>query len=408
MSQGPSFDPHGYCLVLAPHLEYPARNGADITLDKMWPAFSYFVPRVDIVAKNTIRRYVDGLMVEETEYHNPRISRSFAGLKTLIKRSHYLLEKNLTPEFRTTARRYLSNPEYKTVVMSFISTTPVLPPERDDPRLLCVETHNDELKFFGQLGAASRSPATKMIARVSVGWLNRFLSSRSACRFLFLHVSEADRIGYLRVAPTHKSLIMPIGVDEHRDEIDQYPTHTTIGKIRLLFVGSLSGQQNFDALRWFAARFYPALKDSLGDGLVVDVVGSNPTRRVASLCQSLGWNLFSNVSDQQLSGFYRASTFSLLPFPYTAGVKLKLLETLAAGTPCLASELLANEIGILPYPCLISNDPVEWVNHVQLVRAAGISRHERAALAEFTRDRTWRSVAGTLFHTLTEKSQNAG
>jgi glycosyltransferase involved in cell wall biosynthesis len=384
------------------------RNGADITVDRMWPAFSNFVSGVDIVGKNTIRRYVAGVEVAETTYRNPHISRSAAGLRTLINRSHYLLEKNLTPEFRAVARKYLAKPEYKTVVVSYISTTPVLQVGRHDVRLLCVETHNDELKFFDQLGAANRSPLRKMTARNSVGWLTRFLSSDAARNFLFLHVSETDRLGYLRVAPAHKSLIMPIGVDQHRDDIDQYPDHTLIGQVHLLFVGSLSGQQNFDALRWFATRFYPALKNNLGEGLVVDVAGSNPTRQVTTLCQSLGWRLHSNVSDQELMNLYRASTFSLLPFPYTAGVKLKLLETLAAGIPCLAGEVLAHEIGSLPYPCLVSNSPVEWVNHVQLVRTAGISRDERVALAEFTRHRSWRSVAGTLFHSLSEWSQNGG
>jgi glycosyltransferase involved in cell wall biosynthesis len=394
MSQVPPFDPDGACLVLAPHLEYPVRNGADITVDRMWPAFSNFVSAVVIVGKNTIRRYVAGVCVDESSYRNPHIPRSTAGLRSLINRSRYLLEKNLTPEFRATARKYLAKPEYKTVVASFVSTTPVLQASRDDERLLCVETHNDELQVYRQLAAASRNPLRKMVASVSVDWLSRFLSSDAARKFLFLHVSEADRLGYLRVAPTHKSLIMPIGVDDHRDDMDQYPAHTIIGQIHLLFVGSLSGQQNFDALRWFGTRFYPVLKNNLVEGLVVDIAGSNPTRRVTTLCQSLGWRLHSNVSDQELMNLYRASTFSLLPFPYTAGVKLKLLETLAAGIPCLAGEVLAHEIGSLPFPCLISNSPLEWVDHVQLVRASGISREQRVALAEFTRHRYLASRCG--------------
>jgi len=31
-----TLDPTGPCPVLAPHLEYPTRNGADILIDRKW------------------------------------------------------------------------------------------------------------------------------------------------------------------------------------------------------------------------------------------------------------------------------------------------------------------------------------------------------------------------------------
>ncbi len=402
MRQLPSFDPSGPCLVLAPHLDYPVRNGADITVDRMWPAFSRFVPLVDIVGKNTIRRYVDGVLVDDAFYDNRHIGRSVAGLRCLMNRSHYLLEKNLTSEFRAAAHEHLAKPEYRTIIMSYISTAAVLGAGRFDGRLLCVETHNDELELFNHLAAASRSPLTKMVVSTSVAWLTSLLSSNEARNLLFLHVCEADRRGYLKIAPDHMSRIMPIGVDEHLADINQYPAHTIIEAIHLMFVGSLSVKQNLDALRWFGTRFYPLLRRSIGESLEVSVVGSNPTREVITLCQSFGWTLRHDVSDRELANLYRSSTFSLLPFPYTSGVKLKLLETLAAGIPCLSSKVVADEIGSLPYPCLVSDSPLEWVDHVQHVRRAGIRRDERLSLAEYTRDRSWDSVAATLFRALAE------
>ena len=55
-----NFDPTSPCLVLAPHLEYPLRNGGDILIDKKWSRLSEYVRFVDIIGKNTITRYENG------------------------------------------------------------------------------------------------------------------------------------------------------------------------------------------------------------------------------------------------------------------------------------------------------------------------------------------------------------
>ncbi|MCC6503780.1 MAG: hypothetical protein IT362_11695, partial [Deltaproteobacteria bacterium] len=41
-------------LVIAPHLEYPTRNGGDLLIDRRWAEFSRYVPFVDIVGKCTV------------------------------------------------------------------------------------------------------------------------------------------------------------------------------------------------------------------------------------------------------------------------------------------------------------------------------------------------------------------
>src|SRR5918992_2635495 len=87
-----SFDPTSPCLVLAPHLEYPVRNGGDILIDKKWSRLSEYVPYVDIIGKDTITRYESGRLVKSVHYTNTHVSRALAAFNTLAKRSHYLLE----------------------------------------------------------------------------------------------------------------------------------------------------------------------------------------------------------------------------------------------------------------------------------------------------------------------------
>jgi glycosyltransferase involved in cell wall biosynthesis len=301
-----------------------------------------------------------------------------------------------------TARSYLSKPEYKIVVFSYISTAGMLLAWADsNGRQLYIVTQNDELELFNHLRATSRNPLSRVVASTSIRWLRSFLSSNWD-RFVFLHVSEEDRRGYLDVAPKHVSHIMPVGVDERPGALAKHPSRSLIDRVRLLFVGSLGIKQNVDALRWFSERFYPTLRGSLAGDLEVNVVGSAPGRDVVALCKAMSWNLFPDVSERELDKFYMSATFALLPFPYTTGVKLKLLEALSYGVPVLATAVLVKETSTLSYPCLTSDQPFEWLGRAEEVRRAGITSSQRLALASHVREWSWDAVAKNLFLTLSK------
>jgi glycosyltransferase involved in cell wall biosynthesis len=395
-------------LVLAPHLEYPARNGGDILIDKKWSRLSVYVPFVDIIGKDTITRYEGGRLVKSVHYTNTHVSKTMAAFSTLAKRSHYLLEKNVTKSFMEKAQLYLAKPEYKTVVCSFIWTAAAV---TDAPEieggLYCVETHNDEIEWFENLRRSSTNPLAKLTAYFSEKWAWSFLNKHGS-DFVFFHVSKADQEGYLRRFPDHRSYVVPTGVDEVSRELPWQEDLVPSGKVRLLFVGALGVKINLDAIEFFKEDFYPLLKGGLGGDLEVLVVGSNPSDKVSRLCREMGWMLYPDVSDEELRRLYRTSTFSILPFRYTAGSKLKLLHSLANGVPYLATLALRDQIEEVVYPCLISGDPEEWLDHIQKVRRKGITNGDRAALMNHARKYSWASVARQTFQLLSHGAYSVG
>ena len=397
-----NFDPSRPCLGLAPHLEYPVRNGADILIDKKWARLSEYVPFVDIIGKDTITRYENGRVIRRLRYPNRHVSKIRASLNTLAKRSHYLLEKHMTRGFLEKAQLYLAKPEYKTVVCSFIWTAAILDKTSNiEDRLLCVETHNDELKWFENLRRSSTNPLVKLTAYFSERWARCFLDTHRTS-FLFFHVSKADQEGYLERFPGHKSFVVPIGVDIVPDVLPWRADLVPSSKVRLLFVGSLGVKINLDALEFFREAFYPVLKESLAGDLEVLVVGSNPSGKVTRICRDMGWRLYSNVSDEELKHLYRMSTFSILPFRYTTGSKLKLLDSLANGVPYLATLEMRDQVEEILYPCLISSDPKEWLHHVRKVTRDGITSGERVALVDYARKHSWTAVARRTFQLLSQ------
>lgn len=395
------FDATSPCLVLAPHLEYPLRRGADILIGRKYAHFSKYVPFVDIVGKDTITRYRNGKAVESTTYANRYISKNRAGVNTLVKRSHFWLEQVVTKPFQEIAKLHYSKPEYGMVLFSGIWTASILDTTpRIQGRLHCVETHNDELKWFKNLRSSSTNPLAKAVAYFSERWARDFLRKHER-DFLFFHVSKADQEGYRENFPDHTSYVVPIGEEEVPDKAfeevaDMVPFET----VRLIFVGSLGVTINVHAVKVLEGEFFPLLKGGLNEELEVLIVGSNPSKEVIKACRHRGWKLHRDVSDEELERLYRISTFSVLPFHYTTGSKLKLLNSLAHGTPYLATSVLHDQTQEVPYPCLISDDPNAWLHRILEIKKRGISREERIALLSYTKSQSWPVVARYVFDLL--------
>ena len=218
--------------------------------------------------------------------------------------------------------------------------------------------------------------------------------------FLYVHVSKTDRDGYLRVVPFHTSIVIPVGVEEENLDVSCVEQVGLFEKVSLLFVGSLSVEMNFDALKLFAEKFYPLLKEELGSDLEVLVVGSNPSKEVQKLCSKLAWSLFPDVSDKHLRYLYSISMFSILPFKYATGGKLKLLKSMANGVPYLGTPVLCDHPEKVIYPCGVSSDPKEWLMHIRTIRKRGITEGERMALIDYAKEKSWSSVAYNMFQSL--------
>ena len=123
------------------------------------------------------------------------------------------------------------------------------------------------------------------------------------------------------------------------------------------------------------------------------VAGSDPSDRVVDLCTDHGWSLRPNLSDAILDELYGESTFTLMPFSYATGAKLKLLASLAHGVPYLATGVLKIDDGLDVPPSVSSDDPAVWGEAIRDVVESGISGEQRQALAGAAGPFSWqRSV----------------
>lgn len=385
-------------LVLAPHLEVPARQGDNILVERSARAFSTHLPAVDVVAKDQVMRYAAGRVVRQVSFANDFRPPKEAGMLTLIRGSAYLVERFLTPAFHEVACERLRRPEYGSVWYSYIETSSVREGVSTHPnRFEAIWTHNDPFKWFRTLQEATRNPLKKAVAWQSRRW-HRWHGAQTR-DLLHLHVTEADRVGYEQEVGARPGLVVPVGTD--LPTLADVPPRLAGAPPILLFVGTLSVQTNADALAHLAARFAPALQAKLGDALKVRVIGSRPTPAVRALCEREGWSLHADVSDDELARHYAKATCAVLPFAYATGAKLKLLGALAHGVPVAATSAVGAQIpqGARDL-CLASDDPDAWGDHVHRLAERGLDMKDRARLQGTAELYSWDSIVERLVASL--------
>lgn len=389
-------------LLLAPHLRLPARNGADVYVDGLARGLSRLSGEASVLGATELVSYADGSIIERRPIVNPMRSRTEAVARTLVRSSHYFLERFVTPRYIAHTREALESGRYSSAIYSFLTTAHI----GELIGIGCREavlTHNDEFKWFDDLERHSSNPLFRRIARNSTEWLQACLERRQHDLDL-LHVTAEDLAGWARRFPAHRGHVVPIGVDVADRPA---PALTANQPVRLLFVGALSVQMNYDAIAHFEQRYWPVLRQALGAALQMVVVGSDPPSRVRALVQRAGWTLRPNVSDAELDKLFSSATFSVLPFAYATGAKLKLLKSLSYGVPVLTTTALEAQRELLAPPSLMSDEPATWAHHIARVRAEGIARPSREAMMASALRHSWVASARALLASLNDPEADA-
>jgi glycosyltransferase involved in cell wall biosynthesis len=376
-------------IIIAPHLEFPSRNGADIYIERIGCYLSIYRAPVIILGENTLTRYEKGAIISQSDFSNRLRTKTWAAIRTLVLRSHYLLEKYLTSAYRKKAMELVQeNPEAIIVYSSISSGSLALA-----KKTAFIVTQNDEIAFYRKQQAFTKNPLQKMVATFSEKWLLSFLSN-SRNDHIYIHITDADQKAYSNFIPKHRSIIVPAGVDCRPSVIFVPSLHKTI---HLLFCGSLSVKMNLDALLFFKDKFWGLLKECFHENIDVWIAGSHPTSSVINLCKNQGWALHSDISDDDLNSLYAAATFGILPFEYSDGAKIKLLNCLAAGLPVLATNSVKTKSEQDFPPNLFSNDPNNWLDHLQKYQERGDEfLSGRIACQKFSVQYSWLKIAEKL------------
>lgn len=240
-----------------------------------------------------------------------------------------------------------------------------------------LDAHNIEHRIIGQNRINCSNPLKKMLYAIEERKL-KALEERAwrECNLCFT-VSENERAAIATTLGNDDKLIAMVGIDLSRFE---FLPKQSVG-LRLLFVGGLNYHPNLDSADYLLREIFPLIRASLPE-VRLDIVGHELWRVEGLLPENSGVALHENVPE--ILPWFRGADLLVVPLRFGAGIRIKILEAMAAGLPVVTTskgcEGLVVEHG---RELLVADDQESFASEV--VRLLG--DHElRRALAENARN----------------------
>ena len=298
--------------------------------------------------------------------YRPRGARARLGLFSSQPRS--LFDAH-SPELARLVEPTVRERQIDLVIASELDMLPYARQQRLAPRLvedLEVTTYRDQLEP-GRSGAARlRALLTWLKLRA---YLRRVLPDFAAVtvvsqREQALLEGLAPAYGRISLIPNAVALSAYVGLSVQ-------PEPRT-----LVFAGSLRYSANYDAVAYFLDRIYPLILSELPD-VKLRITGSTDGVDLAALAGQPGLELTGYVED--IRSLVAASWASIVPLREGSGTRLKILESMALGTPVVSTTKGAEGLDVTDgQDILLADDPAEFARRlVSLLR----SRAERDRLA---------------------------
>lgn len=163
---------------------------------------------------------------------------------------------------------------------------------------------------------------------------------------LFVSAPEAEL--FRRLAPESGPKIghFSNGVDtDYFSPEQQHANPFATSERALVFTGAMDYWPNIDAVKWFAAEVFPALRLRFADARFY-IVGSRPAAAVQALAEQPGVVVTGTVPD--VRPYIAHAAAAVAPLRVARGVQNKVLEAMAMATPVVVSPQALEGIDAVP------------------------------------------------------------
>lgn len=149
--------------------------------------------------------------------------------------------------------------------------------------------------------------------------------------------------------------LLPNGVDQHA-----FAPRTETTDAELLFVGNMSYSPNIMAAKILAREILPRVRETRPECRLL-IAGTTPTRAVRRLENDsvtvTGW-----IDD--IAGCYARSRVFVAPMVAATGIQNKLLQAMAAGVPCVTTEMANQALGADSSEVILARTPSEFAKAI--------------------------------------------
>ncbi len=136
-----------------------------------------------------------------------------------------------------------------------------------------------------------------------------------------------------------RAWVLPNGVDDALMELPAIARE----KNHLVFVGTMNYWPNEQAMLYFHREILPLIRARIPD-VVLSVVGLKPPPSIRALHD--GKHVFVHADVPEVAPYVQRATLSIVPLRVGGGTRLKILESLALGTPVVSTTIGAEGLDL--------------------------------------------------------------
>jgi glycosyltransferase involved in cell wall biosynthesis len=330
-------------------------------------------------------------------YPEPPVATSgWRSMPALFSARPRSIRQSFSADFQRAVSTAAREREYDVIIAATVATAHYALPQRAPVKLF----EEAEISLLESYVDVQSTSSRKLRATLACRKLARYVAQLSDSFDIVTAVSqrELEKLELWAGRSVPNGRVAPNGVAAELLERPAVPRRPN----SLIYAGALTFDANLDAVRWFLEECYPLIRTAVPD-VTFTVTGSTKGVDLSALQTDESVHFSGWVEDVQ--ALVAEQTLSVVPLRLGGGTRLKILESMAVGTPVVATakgaEGLAVEDGV---HLAIADDAQEFANAV--VRLLG-NDDERSRYAQAGRElvaahHTWPAIADDLLGAVRE------
>lgn len=319
---------------------FPPVDGTAIAMSNLTRGLIKNGAQIDLLAMNTYKQYC---IKENQELFEKEVGsytlvdidiriKAIDAFKNLFTKESYNISRFVSDDFQKRLITYLEENQYDVVLFDSLFTAPYVDLVKSKHSGLIVHrSHNVEFCIWENLAKNEKNLLRKTYLNFLSRRLKKFELSVLTSFDLIATISEADHNTYKRNGVKTNLYHLPFGIN-----LSDYTVSKPTGnqRLKLYHVGSMNWIPHQEAFRWFFDFVWSRLSH-LEDSLELHLAGTAMPNWIKEKASA---NVF--ISDGYVEGneFSKDKDLLIVPSFSGSGIRIKIIEAMAAGKPIITTD----------------------------------------------------------------------
>ncbi|MFA8343606.1 MAG: glycosyltransferase family 4 protein [Rhodothermaceae bacterium] len=397
-------------LQIAPQIPYPVVDGGKIAIYGVTKSLMELGHKVDFIGYRK--------EFEESKYSvemgkictltivKANVNNTVSGaVKNLVSKVPYNIGKFKTVEFEEQLIKLLKSKTFDVVHIEHLHmawTYDVVKKYQNIPVIL--RQHNLEMKIMQRYAKEESNFFLRSYCKLQAAKFTEYEVTTCAKFDNCMMITEVDEETLLKYNNNIKTSVVPAGVDEKLFNLSRVSAEP----FSLIHLGSMEWLPNKCGLEWYLSEVFPLILEKIPETKLY-LIGKG-TEKI-ELCEKISDNVIPLGFVDDLWKEVMSKDLAIVPLRSGSGMRIKIIEMMAAGQNILSTNVGAEGIGITDKKNILLADSAkdfadETINYSQ-------NKYEKSALAqnakEFCSERfKWNVIAKKIESVYLEAIKNIG